>query len=110
MSDGDTPSPEERFDGMSAVFSEIVIRAEELSRTRCPYRDRHDLCTALFQCSHQAPTADADPGDLSCRHDGSSEYRSAWMSSPRLLKPTQKKKGRTRRDAKARRPPNREDR
>jgi len=97
MSDGDEQVHPERQDRLSAIFSDIVIHAEELGRTRCPYRDRHDLCTAIFRCGHQAPIGDGDSGELACGHDMASDYRRAWESTPRSLEQTPKKRGRTRR-------------
>ncbi len=101
MSDSNVQAHQERGDPMSAIFSDIVTHAEELSRTRCPYRDRHDLCTALFLCRCQIPVADSD--ELSCGHDGTVDYRTAWESTPRTVEWTGKKIVRTRRDARERR-------
>ena len=71
---------QERLDRIAALFADIVDLAEVSSRTRCPYRNRHDLCTALFRCRNQLPAA----GDrLACGHDGTFDYRSAWEARPR---------------------------
>lgn len=72
---------QERLDRISAIFGEMVTHAEEQSLTRCPYRDRHDLCTALFGCRNQLSEGDAE--DLQCGHDGGFDYRDAWESHPR---------------------------
>jgi hypothetical protein len=53
---GDT-SPErvqESFDRLTSILSEIVTGADAQAATRCPYRDRHDRCTARFRCRNQA--------------------------------------------------------
>ena len=47
----DKQDSQKRLDRLSAIYSDIVIHAEELLRTRCPYRDRHDLCAALYRMS-----------------------------------------------------------
>lgn len=91
-------TPEEiqkRFDRLTEIFSGIVTQADEQASQRCPYRDRHDLCTAKFHCRNQHPpeqgTATADSSDeaapqaLACGHNGSFDYRSAWESDPRAV-------------------------
>lgn len=71
---------QERLDRIAALFTDIVAHAEVSSRTRCPYRNRHDLCTALFRCRNQLSAG----GDrLACGHDGTFDYRSAWEAHPR---------------------------
>ena len=79
--------PEEvqkRFDRLTEIFGGIVEHADAQASWRCPYRDRHDLCTAKFHCRNQTPAAgDAAGGDLSCSHDGRFDYRNAWESDPR---------------------------
>ncbi len=83
--------PEEvqkRFDRLTEIFGGIVEHADAQASWRCPYRDRHDLCTAKFHCRNQSPAAPAreetaGEGDLTCSHDGRFDYRSAWESDPR---------------------------
>ena len=72
---------QKRLDRMTELFSEMVEHADTQSRYRCPYRDRHDHCTAKIRCRNQDPTAAAD-GAILCRHDGQFDYRSAWESRP----------------------------
>ena len=70
----------QRIDRLSAIFSDIAGHAEELSKFRCPYRDRLDRCTGKFKCRNQQVA----PNDelLICRHDGKFDYRSAWETNP----------------------------
>ncbi len=103
MSDPDQQAFGERLERMAAIFSDIVAHAEESILTRCPYRDRFDLCTALFRCRNQLPTDDGDPEDLACGHDGKFDYRSAWESNPRAVKRTRERIVRIKRDARRRR-------
>ena len=103
MSDSEKQAFQERLDRMAAIFSDIVSHAEESSRTRCPYRDRHDLCTAQFRCRNQAPVADCDSDELVCTHDGTFDYRTAWESNPRAYERTREKIVRIKRDAAERR-------
>ena len=103
MSDSNMDAFQERLDRMSAIFSDIVSHAEEQSLTRCPYRNRFDLCTALFRCRNQLPVADGDPEDLACGHDGTFDYRTAWESNPRAVQKTRERIVRIKRDAERRR-------
>ena len=82
MAHQDQQAFQERLDRIGRLFTDIVGHAEVSSRTRCPYRDRHDLCTALFRCRNQIAT-DAESDLLTCGHDGTFDYRTAWVSHPR---------------------------
>lgn len=73
---------QERLDRIGQIFADLVAHAEVSSRTRCPYRDRHDLCTALFRCRNQQALP-GEPDRLSCGHDGTFDYRTAWEAHPR---------------------------
>ena len=95
---------QERLDRIAEIFSDLVAQAEVSSRTRCPYRDRHDLCTALFRCRNQQASP-GDPDRLSCGHDGTFDYRSAWEAHPRARLRVKEKIATIKRDAEARRPP-----
>lgn len=77
----DKAAYQKRLDRISEIFADMVGRADELSRERCPYRDRFDRCTAEFRCRNQAPP-DADEALARCTHDGRFDYRSAWESDP----------------------------
>ncbi len=87
------PTPEEvqkRFDRITEIFSGIVTQADTQASTRCPYRNRHDLCTAKFRCGNQEPVrgqeivrGQAATEEMACTHDGQFDYRSAWESDPR---------------------------
>ena len=82
MSGADMQAYQERLDRIAEIFADLVANAEVSSRTRCPYRNRHDLCTALFRCRNQLTLPDG--GDrLACGHDGTFDYRSAWEAHPR---------------------------
>ena len=70
----------QRIDRLSAIFSDIAGHAKEVSKFRCPYRDRLDRCTGKFKCQNQQPSPDG--GLLSCIHDGRFDYRSAWETNP----------------------------
>ena len=102
MPDDDKAAYQERLDRISAIFTDLVAHAEVSSRTRCPYRDRHDLCTALFRCRNQL----AMPGEedqLACGHDGTFDYRTAWEAHPRSRARAREKIAEIKRQAESRR-------
>ena len=100
--DGDPQAYQERLDRIAAIFTDLVAHAEVSSRTRCPYRDRHDLCTALFRCRNQLSTSD-DPDELACGHDGTFDYRTAWEAHPRSRVRAKEKIAKIQREAESRR-------
>ncbi|MDP6475986.1 MAG: hypothetical protein QF449_02000 [Alphaproteobacteria bacterium] len=102
MSKVDRKEIDKRMARISDIFSEMVAHAESLSRTRCPYRDRFDHCTAEFRCRNQNPPA-AEDARHPCGHDGDFDYRSAWESQPLAHERAKKKVTKIRRDATRRR-------
>jgi hypothetical protein len=81
---------QKRLDRITALFSDMVVHADEQSRQRCPYRNRHDKCTAAFRCRNQTPpeTRDGQSVDelAGCAHDGNFDYRDAWETDPRTYR------------------------
>ena len=72
--------PEEfrkRLEQMTELFSGMVTHADELSRQRCPYKNRHNQCTANFGCRNQR-RAPVKGERLLCGGDDKLDYRSAW--------------------------------
>ena len=102
MSGADMQAYQERLDRITEIFSGLVAHAEVSSRTRCPYRDRNDVCTALFRCRNQLDSP-ADPHLLTCGHDGTFDYRSAWEAHPRSRDRAKEKIATIKREAEARR-------
>ncbi len=68
---------QKRLDQITELFSSMVSHADELSQSRCPYKNRLDQCTAVFGCRNKRrPRAS---GDLpACAGDDKLDYRSAW--------------------------------
>lgn len=93
---------QKRLDQISEIFSDVVANAEISAQTRCPYRDRHDQCTALFRCRNQLPV-EGDIEALACGHDGKFDYRSAWESHPRARVRVKEKIADIKKEAEARR-------
>lgn len=91
-----------RLRRMTELFAEIAGQAQATARDRCPYRDRHDRCTAAFRCRNQRP-ATAGQGAFVCDHDGTFDYRSAWEVRPESYEATRAKLRRIREEAAARR-------
>ncbi len=65
------------------ILSGIAEHADKQAQDRCPYRDRHDRCTAKFSCRNQVPD-DENADAATCAHDGTFGYQVAWESNPRL--------------------------
>jgi hypothetical protein len=77
----DKEAYQQRLDRITELFASMVQKADQLSRERCPYRDRHDRCTAMFSCRNQRPGPEGEALD-NCGHDGNFDYRVAWESKP----------------------------
>ena len=73
---------QERLNRLNEIFKDLVVGAEESWKTRCPYRDRRDLCTAQFSCRNQEWDSTNDGVIPTCGHEGSFDYSSAWEKSP----------------------------
>ncbi|MBI1791533.1 MAG: hypothetical protein HYR60_28725 [Acidobacteria bacterium] len=72
---------QERLERISEMFAEIAVHADELSRRRCPYKNRFDQCTASFGCRNKRkPRAAGDPPV--CASDDKLDYRGAWETGP----------------------------
>jgi hypothetical protein len=70
-------------DALMEILGDIAGHADQQASERCPYRNKHDQCTAKFSCRNQRPT-EPDPAVQLCGHDGPFDYRSAWDSNPKL--------------------------
>jgi hypothetical protein len=68
---------QKRLNQLSEILNGIAQHAAELSTKRCPYKDRHDRCTAKFGCRNQRR---GDAKVLMCASDDKLDYRSAWES------------------------------
>ena len=68
---------QERLDRVSELFGSMIDTATELSTRRCPYKNRHDECTAQFGCRNQRWPEGQD-GPKMCGGDDRLDYRNAW--------------------------------
>lgn len=65
------------LDRMTEIVTGIVQHADEVSKGRCPYKNRLDQCTAAFGCRNKRKPA--APSQLPvCAGDDKLDYRSAW--------------------------------
>lgn len=68
---------QQRLDQLSEILNGIAKHAEKLSTGRCPYKNRHNQCTAKFGCRNQRRSPERI---LICAGDDQLDYRSAWES------------------------------
>ena len=72
------------------MLATIADHANTQATWRCPYKDRHDRCTAAFGCRNQRRPAAGDPRfepgagkpRFLCAGDDKLDYRSAWETEP----------------------------
>jgi len=68
---------QKRLDRLSEILSGIAAHADEVSLTRCPYKNRLNRCTAQFGCRNQRKSP--EQGGLPvCAGDDKLDYRKAW--------------------------------
>jgi hypothetical protein len=68
---------QERLDRLSTIFGSMMETVEDLTTKRCPYKNKHDQCTANFGCRNQRkPLVKGDR--MICAADDKIDYRSAW--------------------------------
>ena len=62
---------------LGEILQGITRHAKEQALQRCPYKDRHDCCTAKFACAYKRVASVA--ADLpNCVSDDQLDYRTAW--------------------------------
>jgi len=70
---------QKRLDQITDLFAALATHADHQSTWRCPYKNRHDECTAHFGCRNQRKPR--GKGELPlCAGDDRLNYRSAWDS------------------------------
>ena len=68
------------LDRVKELFSSLMETATEHSTRRCPYKNRHDQCTAEFGCRNQRKR-ELEGALLDCASDDKLDYRSAWETA-----------------------------
>ncbi len=69
------------LDKLTEVLTGVARHADEQSTYRCPYKNRHDECTAKIGCRNQRKPK-TEGGLLMCGGDDKLDYRTAWESDP----------------------------
>jgi hypothetical protein len=69
-----------RLDRISEIFGSMMATVEEQTGRRCPYKNRHDRCTAAFGCRNQRRPPVAGERMI-CAGDDKLDYRRAWETS-----------------------------
>jgi hypothetical protein len=73
----DQEAYQKRLDRLTEILSAMAVHADELSTTRCPYKNRLGQCTALIGCRNKRKPK--QPGSLPiCAGDDKLDYRKAW--------------------------------
>ena len=68
------------MDRLNEILTGIAIHADHLSAVRCPYKNRHNECTAQFGCRNKRKAE--KPGGLPiCAGDDKLDYRGAWETA-----------------------------
>jgi hypothetical protein len=76
MSAGDY---KQRLDQLYEILAGIAEHANTQAKFRCPYKDRHDQCTATFGCRNKRKPKQ-EGGLPVCASDDKLNYQSAWES------------------------------
>lgn len=71
---------QKRLDRLSEILSAMAEHATEISKGRCPYKNRLDQCTAQFGCRNKRKPVKAG-GLPVCAGDDRLNYKNAWESS-----------------------------
>ena len=76
---------QKRLDKLTSMLGDMVRHADVQAQSRCPYKNRHDGCTAQFGCRNQRKSQEKEDA-LLCVGDDKLDYRSAWESRQRPMK------------------------
>ncbi|MEO7649411.1 MAG: hypothetical protein ABIZ80_03010 [Bryobacteraceae bacterium] len=68
---------QKRLDRLSEILMGIAEHATEVSKGRCPYKNRNSECTAQFGCRNKRKPLGIG-GLPICVSDDKLDYRSAW--------------------------------
>ena len=68
---------QKRLDHITELVTAMVVHADELSKRRCPYKNRLNQCSALVGCRNKTKPVEAG-GPPICAGDDKLDYRGAW--------------------------------
>ena len=74
----DRQAYDKSLEKLGEIYGGIADHAKEQARYRCPYKNKHDQCTAKFGCRYQRPDGDI----ILCASDDKLDYRNAWEVDP----------------------------
>jgi uncharacterized 2Fe-2S/4Fe-4S cluster protein (DUF4445 family) len=77
----DPKAYQERLDRLLGILGDIAVHADVQATFRCPYKNRHDECTALFGCRNQRKPR-GPSGLLICDGSDKLDYHGAWEHTP----------------------------
>jgi hypothetical protein len=75
----DAAAYQRSLDRISQIFDGMMVTVEDLTSKRCPYKNRHDRCTAGFGCRNQRKPPVKDELMI-CGGDDKLDYRRAWQT------------------------------
>ncbi|MCL0031821.1 hypothetical protein M1N55_07330, partial [Dehalococcoidia bacterium] len=65
-----------------SIYTDIANVADNVLKSRCPYKDAKSRCTAMFSCTYQHMPSSHSSMPICTGSDGL-DYRSAWEPSQR---------------------------
>ena len=74
---------EESLEKLWDIYQGIADTATEVSKSRCPYKNAADLCTARFGCRNQKFVTYSKRNEKTlpiCTGSDKLDYRNAWES------------------------------
>ena len=75
----DVNKAKKSLDTLFGIFADISNNADELLKSRCPYKNAKSRCTAKFECKNQHYVNQF--GALTvCTGSDFLDYRSAWQT------------------------------
>jgi len=78
----DKDKTKKSLDKIYSIYSDISKVADNVLKSRCPYKDSKSRCTAMFACTHQHMPSSRSSMPICTGSDGL-DYRSAWEPSQR---------------------------
>ncbi len=73
----DIPRLKESLIRLNDIYREIALKADDVTQTRCPYKDAQSRCTADFGCGNQYFTKVRGERAV-CSGSDKLDYRRAW--------------------------------
>jgi hypothetical protein len=65
------------------IFKDISFNADEINKSRCPYKNAKSRCTAKFECKNQHYLKKINERPV-CAGSDLLDYRPAWRSDKKI--------------------------